>query len=61
MAEESKVAISIEEKALKNIKKRLKETYLKIAQDKETFDESKDLNEKNKLWANAESLMGPAE
>ena len=55
------MAESIEEKALKNIKKRLKETYLKIGQDKETFDLSKDLEVKNKLWASAESSMGPAE
>ena len=63
MAEEGQqvAAQSIEEKALKNIKKSLKETYLQIAHDKETFDNSKDLAEKNKLWASAEGMMGPAE
>ena len=52
---------SIEEKALKGIKKRLKETFLKVAQDKDTFDASRDMEEKNKLWAGAEALMGPAD
>ena len=52
---------SIEEKALKEIKNRLKETFLKVAQDKDAFDASRDMEEKNKLWAGAEALMGPAD
>ena len=34
---------------------------MKVAQDKDTFDASRDMEEKNKLWAGAEALMGPAD
>ena len=34
---------------------------MKVGQDKEKFDESKDIEEKNRLWAATEAMMGPAE
>ena len=53
---------SIEEQALKAIKRRLKETFEKIARDREAFDDAKDdPDTQNRLWAGAEALMGPAD
>ena len=53
--------LSVEESALKTLKKQLKETFAKIGQDKETFDASQENMVKFRIVQSAEKLIASAE
>ena len=53
--------LSLEETALKTLKKHLKEVFAKISEDKDTFDESRDSLQKHRILQSTEKLMSSAD
>ena len=58
---ESGQYMSLEENQLKTLKKQLKETFEKIARDKDVFDASRDSLEKHRIWQSTERALSAAD